>query len=132
MPNEAIELLKSINKHLEELTHKEDTPRLTSTKELSEKYPINRGTAIQFCKKYGIKFGGYCIEADKLKEILQTQGITILKEWKTMKKKRKLRIVNKTKFIEATSMTILLIVTTAMFIHKIYSCGILWFFTTLR
>lgn len=49
-----------------------------------------------------------------------------------MKKKRKLRIVNKTKFIETTSMTILLIVTTAMFIHKIQSCGILWFFTTLR
>ena len=51
---------------------------------------------------------------------------------RTMKKKRKLRIVNKTKFIETTSMTILIIVTTAMFIHKIYSCGILWFFTTLR
>ena len=80
MSDEAIELLKSIDKHLEELTQKEDTPRLIYAKELSEKYPINRGTAIQFCKKYGIKFGGYCIEADKLKEILQTQGITILKE----------------------------------------------------
>ena len=74
------ELLKKQEKHLEELKKKEDTPRLIYAKELSEKYPINRGTAIQFCKKYGIKFGGYCIEADKLKEILQTQGITILKE----------------------------------------------------
>ena len=46
--------------------------------------------------------------------------------------KRKLRIVNKTKFIETTSMAVLIIVTTAMLIHKIQSRGILWFFTTLR
>ncbi len=80
MPDEAIELLKSINKNLEELNKKEDTPRLIYAKELSEKYPINRNTAIQFCKKYGIKFGGYCIEANKLKEVLQREGEKIFYE----------------------------------------------------
>lgn len=66
-----------------------------------------------------------CTKRNSKRNVEEEGGIT-------MKKKRKLRIVNKTKFIEATSMTILLIVTTTMFIHKIYSCGILWFFTTLR
>lgn len=78
MPNEAIELLKSINKHLEELTQKEDTPRLIYAKEIAEKYPVNVNVATELCKKYGTKFGGYCIEADKFKEVLQTKGIKIL------------------------------------------------------
>ena len=77
MADEAIELLKSINKNLEELNKKEDTPRLIYAKELSEKYPINKNKATQFCKKYGTNFGGYCIESDKFKEILQTEGTKI-------------------------------------------------------
>lgn len=46
--------------------------------------------------------------------------------------KMKLRIVNKQQFIKATSVTILMLVEAVMLIHKIQSCGILWFFTTLR
>ena len=76
---EVIKLLNQINQKLEELSKKEDTPRLIYTKELSEKYPINRNKATKFCKKYGTDFGGYCIESDKFKEILQTEGTKIFK-----------------------------------------------------
>lgn len=34
-------------------------------------------TYSQFCKKYGTNFGGYCIELEKFKEILQTKGMQI-------------------------------------------------------
>jgi len=78
--NEVIEVLKEINKNLEELKEKDNLPRLIYAKEISDNYQINRNKAIEFCKKYGTKFGGYCIESDKFKEILQTKGIEILKE----------------------------------------------------
>lgn len=77
MPEEVIKLLKSINRNLEDIKTKNNEPRLYYAKEIAEKYPINRNTATQFCKKYGTNFGGYCIEEDKFKEILQTKGIDI-------------------------------------------------------
>ena len=40
-------------------------------------YRVNVNTATQFCKKYGTNFGGYCIELEKFKEILQTKGMQI-------------------------------------------------------
>ena len=80
MPEEVIETLKNINQNLEEIKKQNSMPRLIYAKEISEKYNVNRNKAIAFCKMYGINFGGYCIEADKLKEILQTKGFQILKE----------------------------------------------------
>jgi len=80
MAEEIIEMLKTINTTLQELKSKDELPRLIYAKELSEKYHINRNKATNFCKKYGTNFGGYCIETDKLKEILQTQGTKIFEE----------------------------------------------------
>lgn len=77
MPEEAIELLKSINQNLEEMKSETKFPKLIYAKEIAEKYPVNLNVATQFCKKYGTKFGGYCIEESKFKEILQTKGIEI-------------------------------------------------------
>lgn len=80
MPEEVIEILKSINQNLEDIKKQNSMPRLIYAKEISEKYNVNRNKAIDFCKMYGINFGGYCIEADRFKEILQTKGFQILKE----------------------------------------------------
>lgn len=80
LENEMIILLKSINKNLEELKNKEDLPKLIYPKEIAEKYRVNVNVATELCKKYGTKFGGYCIEADKFKEVLQTKGIKILEK----------------------------------------------------
>ena len=77
MPEEVIELLKNINQNLEEIKSKENLPELIYAKDISEKYQVNRNKAIEFCKKYGTNFGGYCIEVNKFKEILQTKGIEI-------------------------------------------------------
>jgi len=77
MSEEAIDLLRSINQNLEELKKKENLPKLLYTKDIAEKYRVNINKATEFCKKYGTNFGGYCIEVDKFKEILQTKGIEI-------------------------------------------------------
>lgn len=77
MPNELIDILKSINHNLEDLKKKDSLPKLIYAKEIADNYQVNRNTAIEFCKKYGTKFGGYCIEADKFKEILQNEGLKI-------------------------------------------------------
>ena len=39
--------------------------------------PVNRNKATDFCKKYGTNFGGYCIENEKFKQILQNGGIDL-------------------------------------------------------
>lgn len=47
--------------------------------------------------------------------------------------KRKIPKINdKLQFIKATSITVLIFIELLMLINKIQSCGILWFFTTLR
>ena len=74
---ETIQILREINKNLEDLKHKDNLPKLIYAKDISENYHVNLNSATDFCKKYGTKFGGYCIEADKFKEILQTEGIKI-------------------------------------------------------
>ena len=74
MPEEAIKILESINRNLEELKKNKELPRLIYAKEIAEKYNVNRNKATEFCKKYGINFGGYCIESDKFKEILQNNN----------------------------------------------------------
>lgn len=74
---ETIKLLKEINKNLEDLKNKEKLPQLIYAREIAEKYQINRNKATDFCKRYGTNFGGYCIEVNKFKEVLQTKGIEI-------------------------------------------------------
>lgn len=77
MQDEIVNLLKNINKNLEELKKKENLPKLIYAKEIAENYQVNKNKATNFCKKYGTNFGGYCIEAEKFKQILQTEGTKI-------------------------------------------------------
>lgn len=58
-------------------TKQNNLPKLLYAKEIAENYRVNINTATQFCKKYGTNFGGYCIELEKFKEILQTKGMQI-------------------------------------------------------
>lgn len=60
-------------------TKQNNLPKLLYAKEIAENYRVNVNTATQFCKKYGTNFGGYCIELEKFKEILQTKGTEIFK-----------------------------------------------------
>jgi len=78
LQDKILMLLQSINQNLEELNKKENLPKLVYAKEIAENYQVNLNKATDFCKKYGTNFGGYCIEADKFKEVLQTKGIEIL------------------------------------------------------
>jgi len=79
MPDEIVNLLKDINNNLKELKQKQNLPKLIYAKEIAENYQVNVNKATKFCKKYGTNFGGYCIEQDKFKEVLQTEGPEILK-----------------------------------------------------
>lgn len=54
-------------------------PHLIYAKEIAQNYSVNLNKATEFCKRYGTNFGGYCIEEDKFKEILQTKGQEIFK-----------------------------------------------------
>ena len=78
LQDKILMILQSINQNLEELNKKENLPKLVYAKEIAENYQVNLNKATDFCKKYGTNFGGYCIEADKFKEVLQTKGIEIL------------------------------------------------------
>lgn len=80
MSEQVIELLQNINTNLESLRKQDNLPKLIYAKEISQNYPINLNKATNFCKKYGTNFGGYCIESDKFKEILQTKGTEIFEE----------------------------------------------------
>ena len=74
MPEEVISLLKQINENLEYLKKKENIPKLLYVKDIASNYRVNSNKATELCKKYGTNFGGYCIEAERFKEILQTKG----------------------------------------------------------
>ena len=67
---EILKELKKINSNLEELKNKEKIPKLLYTKDIAKNYPINRNKATEFCKEYGTNFGGWCIEATKMEEVL--------------------------------------------------------------
>ena len=56
---------------------KNNLPKLIYAKEITQNYPVNLNKATEFCKRYGTNFGGYCIEEEKFKEILQTKGTEI-------------------------------------------------------
>ena len=76
MLEEVIDILKEINSNLEEIKKKESLPRVIKAKEISETYKVGLNAATEFCKKYGTKIGGYGIEQDKFKELLQS-GVKI-------------------------------------------------------
>ncbi len=52
MPEEVINLLKSINQNIEELRKKDNLPKLIYAKEIAKQYPVNLNKATEFCKKY--------------------------------------------------------------------------------
>lgn len=56
MPQEAIEILKSINQNLEDIKKKENLPKLLYVKDIANSYKVNPNKATAFCKKYGLKF----------------------------------------------------------------------------
>ncbi len=58
-------------------TKQNNIPKVLYAKDIAKNYRVNVNTATQFCKKYGTNFGGYCIEVEKFKEILQTAGTEI-------------------------------------------------------
>lgn len=78
MSEKAIQLLESINQSLEDIKNEKNLPKLLYAKDIAENYNINKNTATKFCKKYGTKFGGYCIEAEKFRQVLQDASIDIL------------------------------------------------------
>lgn len=58
-------------------TKQNNLPKLLYAKDIAKNYRVNLNRATDFCKKYGTDFGGYCIEVEKFKEILQTAGTEI-------------------------------------------------------
>lgn len=64
------QLLVEIKELLQEYYKKNNLPCLIYAKEISENYKINLNKATEFCKKYGINFGGWCVESKKFQEIL--------------------------------------------------------------
>ncbi len=65
---EIRDLLKEIN------TNQNQLPKLLYSKHIAENYSINLNKATEFCQKYGINFGGWCIETTKFQEILHNSN----------------------------------------------------------
>ncbi len=76
---ELLQEQRKTNELLETIlnTKQNNLPKLIYAKEISQNYRVNINKATEFCKKYGTNFGGYCIEQEKFKEILQTKGTEI-------------------------------------------------------
>jgi len=69
------ELLTEIRDLLKELcTNKNTLPKLLYAKQIAESYAINLNKATEFCQRYGIHFGGWCIETTKFQEILHNSN----------------------------------------------------------
>ena len=82
MPEEVVELLKSIDQKLNEIVKDNDLPQIIRPPQIAEEYGCNRNVATELCKKYGTKIGGYGIERQRLKELLQNGGTEILeRKW---------------------------------------------------
>ena len=77
LEEQVVNILKTINENLEDLKKQKAMPVLIYAKDIAETYRINRNKATDFCKKYGTNFGGYCIESDKFKEVLQNEGMKV-------------------------------------------------------
>lgn len=50
-----------------------DLPNLIYAKDIEKNYRVNLNKATEFCKKYGINFGGWCIERKKFEEIMHNK-----------------------------------------------------------
>lgn len=71
----ANELLLEIRNLLKEFcTNKNQLPQLLYAKQISENYSVNLNKATEFCQRYGINFGGWCIETTKFQEILHNSN----------------------------------------------------------
>lgn len=68
-----LEKLEEMQQAITRIEKKQATPRVIYAKEISELYHISLNSATELCKKYGCKIGRWCIESDKLKELLQTK-----------------------------------------------------------
>ena len=77
--DELLKEQRKTNELLETIlnTKQNNLPKLIYAKEIAQNYRININKATEFCKRYGTNFGGYCIEQEKFKEILQTKGTEI-------------------------------------------------------
>ncbi len=72
--NENTQILKDISDKLDVLLNKKPMPKLLYAKDIANNYKVNVSKATRLCKEYGTNFGGWCIEAEKFKEILQNEG----------------------------------------------------------
>ena len=69
------ELLIEIRDLLKEFCNNQNNlPRVLYAKKIAEDYSINLNKATEFCQRYGINFGGWCIEATKFQEILHNSN----------------------------------------------------------
>ena len=75
MIKEIIQLLENIASILEEIrkSKSNDLPRLVYAKEIAENYKVNKNKATEFCKKYGVNFGGWCITEKALERVFQKE-----------------------------------------------------------
>lgn len=68
MPNEILREIKNL---LNEISNNRNSlPQVIYAKDIAKNYSINLNKATEFCKKYGINFGGWCIESARFQEIL--------------------------------------------------------------
>lgn len=71
----ADEILLEIKELLQQFcSSHHQLPKLLYSKEIAENYHINLNRATEFCQKYGINFGGWCIETTKFQEILHNSN----------------------------------------------------------
>lgn len=75
---EVLEELKKISTRLDEIADNQKIPKLLKTKDIVEHYHVTRNKATELCKRYGTKFGGWCIEASKLEEVFKNAGQNFL------------------------------------------------------
>lgn len=69
------ELLEEIRDLLKEIrANQNQLPKLLYAKQIAENYSVNLNKATEFCQKYGINFGGWCIETTKFQEILHNSN----------------------------------------------------------
>ena len=73
-------LLIKIRDLIKELCNNQNNlPKLLYAKDIAENYSINLNKATEFCQKYGINFGGWCIETMKFQEILHNGNGNLFK-----------------------------------------------------
>lgn len=70
------ELLIEIRDLLKEICANKNNnlPKLIYAKQIAKNYSINLNKATEFCQRYGINFGGWCIESTKFQEILHNSN----------------------------------------------------------